>query len=277
VPTTHHDVFLQDILATPGDDTPRLIYADWLEDNGDLPRSEFIRVQCRLTRLSPAEHPPEWRQREQFLLGRHGALWRRNVPAWLRSGVVFRRGFIDEFNSTARAFFMDDPNDFWSAAPTAAVLRLSRIDERDLARLRTLAALPRLRELELREPRTGRDWVVAAIRLGGSVALRAVRLTRCYLSDNALSALLEKTWNGSRLEERAWLERLEHLGLADNRLTDDCIPSLLNSPSVRRLLTLDLTDNPLSADGIARLRKHLGSRLIAGDQSTAEHGTGGRA
>ncbi len=39
-------------------DTPRLVYADWLEDHGDPDRAEFIRVQCRLADLSPAE--PEW-------------------------------------------------------------------------------------------------------------------------------------------------------------------------------------------------------------------------
>jgi uncharacterized protein (TIGR02996 family) len=28
------------------DDTPRLIYADWLEDHGQPELAEFIRVQC---------------------------------------------------------------------------------------------------------------------------------------------------------------------------------------------------------------------------------------
>lgn len=31
------------ILADPADDTPRLIYADWLEEQGDADRAEFIR------------------------------------------------------------------------------------------------------------------------------------------------------------------------------------------------------------------------------------------
>ena len=37
--------FIQEILANQDDDTPRLIFADWLEERGD-PRGEFIRVQC---------------------------------------------------------------------------------------------------------------------------------------------------------------------------------------------------------------------------------------
>ena len=47
---TPDDAFLQAIVEAPDDDTPRLIYADWLEERGD-PRGEFIRLQCRLDRL----------------------------------------------------------------------------------------------------------------------------------------------------------------------------------------------------------------------------------
>jgi len=43
--------FFRDILANPEDDTPRLIYADWLDDQGDEARAEFIRLQCELARL----------------------------------------------------------------------------------------------------------------------------------------------------------------------------------------------------------------------------------
>jgi uncharacterized protein (TIGR02996 family) len=45
--------FLDDILDHPDDDTPRLVYADWLSDRGerdDEARAEFIRIQCRQAR-----------------------------------------------------------------------------------------------------------------------------------------------------------------------------------------------------------------------------------
>src|SRR5215471_12355627 len=45
--------FLRDICEHADDDTPRLIYADWLEENGEPLRAEFIRVQCRLHALTP--------------------------------------------------------------------------------------------------------------------------------------------------------------------------------------------------------------------------------
>jgi uncharacterized protein (TIGR02996 family) len=35
-------------LAAPADDAPRLVYADWLEEQGDGDRAEFIRLQIRI-------------------------------------------------------------------------------------------------------------------------------------------------------------------------------------------------------------------------------------
>jgi uncharacterized protein (TIGR02996 family) len=42
--------FLADICASPADDTPRLVYADWLNENGQGERAEFIRVQVELAK-----------------------------------------------------------------------------------------------------------------------------------------------------------------------------------------------------------------------------------
>jgi uncharacterized protein (TIGR02996 family) len=50
----NHDL-LAGIIANAEDDAPRLVYADWLEENGDPDRAEFIRVQCALFDKSPAE------------------------------------------------------------------------------------------------------------------------------------------------------------------------------------------------------------------------------
>lgn len=55
--------FIDDIVQNPEDMTPRLIYADWLEERGD-PRGEFIRVQMELHRL---EFSVLCHQREQTM------------------------------------------------------------------------------------------------------------------------------------------------------------------------------------------------------------------
>lgn len=44
------DALLRAVLADPGDDTVRLVYADWLQENGHETRAEFIRTQCELAR-----------------------------------------------------------------------------------------------------------------------------------------------------------------------------------------------------------------------------------
>ena len=52
---TERDAFLAEIIAHPEDDTPRLIFADWLEEHGEEERAEFIRVQCAMARISGCE------------------------------------------------------------------------------------------------------------------------------------------------------------------------------------------------------------------------------
>ena len=43
--------FLRTICEHPGDDVPRLVFADWLQENGGEDRAEYIRVQIELTPL----------------------------------------------------------------------------------------------------------------------------------------------------------------------------------------------------------------------------------
>ncbi len=50
-----HDAFMDDICANPDDDTPRLVYADWLDENGEPERAEFIRAQIQAYRMPESE------------------------------------------------------------------------------------------------------------------------------------------------------------------------------------------------------------------------------
>jgi uncharacterized protein (TIGR02996 family) len=47
---TTEQALLAAIWADPHDDTPRLVYADWLDEHGQPDRAEFVRVQCELAR-----------------------------------------------------------------------------------------------------------------------------------------------------------------------------------------------------------------------------------
>jgi uncharacterized protein (TIGR02996 family) len=95
--------FLQAILREPDDDTPRLVYADWLDETGkpeDAARAELIRVQIELPRCqrwSPGHE--ELSDRAEALIKAHGDTWlgpllplvRASVPVGV-AGYEFSRG-----------------------------------------------------------------------------------------------------------------------------------------------------------------------------------------
>jgi uncharacterized protein (TIGR02996 family) len=56
------DSFLHALLENPADDTTRLVYADWLDEQGDpvsVAKAKFLRITVRL--LEP-NHKPGWRK-----------------------------------------------------------------------------------------------------------------------------------------------------------------------------------------------------------------------
>lgn len=102
---THDPALLRAVIDAPADDLPRLIYADWLDENGDPSRAEFIRVQVELAGADDSWTPPRGqslardalRRRERGLLERSRAgkldLGFGGGP-W--TGIVFRRGFVEQ-------------------------------------------------------------------------------------------------------------------------------------------------------------------------------------
>ena len=63
------------IEARPDDDTPRLAYADWLDERGtatDRALAAFIRLQCDLARTNTGAGPGELSQKENELLAAAG-------------------------------------------------------------------------------------------------------------------------------------------------------------------------------------------------------------
>lgn len=147
------DGFLDSIAAAPDDDAPRLVFADWLEDEGDPTYAEFIRVQCELARFYEADRrfieswasnvaashvEDDWRQREgaseRLALQRREAelfdvlsrRWQRQlqdgVPEglWLRN---FQRGFIDTVELTIVPAVLVECTGRWPF-----LLRIERLD-----------------------------------------------------------------------------------------------------------------------------------------------------
>jgi len=52
--------FLDAIIASPADNQPRLVYADWLEEQGETIRADYIRMECSDTDRMIFIEAPEW-------------------------------------------------------------------------------------------------------------------------------------------------------------------------------------------------------------------------
>src|SRR5438093_1094848 len=85
--------FLRAIAEDPEDDAPRLVFADWLEEQGD-PRGEFMRLQVHLARLPENDHRRAvLEERERELLDRHAVDWLGPLHEQLRDWR-FVRGLL---------------------------------------------------------------------------------------------------------------------------------------------------------------------------------------
>ncbi|QJW99598.1 TIGR02996 domain-containing protein [Frigoriglobus tundricola] len=99
---TPDNPFLHALLADPDDDTLRLALADWLNENDQAARAEFVRVQLELARGAPdRDHRRRLELRQRDLLVAHDAEWVAPLARVLRcktgqwGGWVFRRGFVE--------------------------------------------------------------------------------------------------------------------------------------------------------------------------------------
>jgi uncharacterized protein (TIGR02996 family) len=242
---TYEEAFLEDVVAHPDDDAPRLIYADWLDEQGDSPRAEFIRVQHALAELPPGDpRRTPLLKRQGILLGDHEGQWRASLPEL--DGVTwadFSRGFVE-------AVFVEDVPTLLEQAPSifaaAPVLRV-QIGAADVAAAYDLARWPllsRLHELNLGNNQHLGERGVAA--LAGSPHLKRLRvllLHYCELGDEAVA----------RLAHAAVMPRLTELYLSGNSLGDAAAFALADTTSFPRLAELDLRDNQIGDAGARAL------------------------
>jgi uncharacterized protein (TIGR02996 family) len=92
------------IVADPDDDTPRLIYADWLDENGRPDRAAFIRAQVEAVRAEPfGPVARAAKERADRLLERHRDEWEARVYGRVID-CEFVRGFVGHVTVDAGAF-----------------------------------------------------------------------------------------------------------------------------------------------------------------------------
>jgi uncharacterized protein (TIGR02996 family) len=247
-----HTAFLEAVIADPEDDTPRLVYADWLEERGD-PRGRFIRVQCALERTAPDDRRRSVLEDEaDDLLAEYEAEWTAPLQG-TANGWRFLRGFVEWVEADGTTFLEQAAS--WFAAFPLRGVRFQRITGLPRPKASALAANPLLGRLEALEfsgrHLDDRDFcqLVASPHLG---RLTAVCLHGQEIEATGLSALLNSRW----------MPQLRRLDLSDCRSIGDRAARLLAAASQGSgLRTLNLAATNLTARGVADL---FGSRCLTG-------------
>jgi len=245
--TATDTAFLRSILASPDDDAPRLVYADWLDENGDPNRAEFIRLQIRLAR-SPAGDPDfaELKARADDLGRTHHVEWLNQLPSW--PGVhweIFHRGFISAVRFDTPDAFFESARAVFRAAPIAEV-RLHNFYWHDASRLAESRYLARVRILDLNDGNRIGSKGVEALTSSPQLA----NLTELKLGRNALGSPSARA-----IAESRHVRGLRLLKLERNDMFDDALRFLAESPQLAGLEVLDMERTRTGDDGVKALAK----------------------
>jgi uncharacterized protein (TIGR02996 family) len=127
--TSDGDALFRAICEQPWEDTPRLIYADWLDENGDPQRAEFIRVMVELApQANGGPRRIELRARAKQLHRESHGRWTRGSPTGdgVRIGRELNRGFYNEVTFGGDDVFAQfaDTVFAWTPIDTVSIGRL---------------------------------------------------------------------------------------------------------------------------------------------------------
>jgi uncharacterized protein (TIGR02996 family) len=265
---------LQAIREDPESDEPRLILADWLEDQpdpADQARGQFIRLQCEAAR---AKDPQPLFARTWPLERQWGAAWLGGMPKLPDSELPgYERGLQklelrprELFSAAMSAWLCNEAaawvDQVWLIEPSGArVKQLARSPIlagltflavwflKDGTGLADLVASPRLtylRKLDLKTDESSiglGDWL-PALSLPG---LKSLRLSECGLRGEDVDTLA--SWAG--------LSQLEGLDLSSNPLGDEPAATLSKMTRMAGLRRLNLSGTALSTDGMFELSRNL--------------------
>lgn len=225
--TKHGDALLQEILKDPAADPPRLVYADHLEQEGELDRANFIRDQIRRTAL------PSWDARavtlelqERAALAAYGIKWRSKLPAL--DGVTwggFSRGFVGSVTVTGLAA-LDQFGEVRKASPvTSLTMRWP-----SGAKLPKLPAIEGLEELTLTGTVMGPD----ALKWLAGCPLLSTLKTLAFTDSSLRTGM-------AHLIKSTHLRKLQALRIPLHGLGNAGVAKLATATNLPALVELDLS------------------------------------
>jgi uncharacterized protein (TIGR02996 family) len=229
MPTAEQRAFWSAIRANPLDDTPRLVYADWLQEHSDETRAEFIRVQCALALLGPDRRRGRKQRlplesQEALLLTKYREAWFSQFRARLKGSnrwdpgdewldrLPFRRGFVDAMH-------------LGLASAGALALAGDELEPVDRIGVMECAA-----NYESKSVAAITQWSGAGCVVWFSIA---------NANDKDVISVIHP----------GYLRNLSHLGLWYGTVSDKGVVQLAESPLVASLRSMDLQDNPITDAG----------------------------
>ena len=268
------DALLTAILANPDEDTPRLVFADWLDEHGDASphaagtseggsgeawganswRAKFIRAGCAAARAAPySQAKYDLTAQADGLQGLHGAEWAAGLDG-LTVAARFARGFVEEVTMYSKRFVAAAAKVF-AAQPVRVVKFADMTYSRGTAAPRDLFACPhlaRLHTVEFPGLTVNDDFAAHLARSPHLAGLRCLRLRGCTVSPTALRAVLES----DRLPSLVELELLDSTSIESDHLT-----AVAASPALSKLKVLSFRGCPVGPSGAVALA---GSKHAAG-------------
>ncbi|MCR9201548.1 MAG: TIGR02996 domain-containing protein [Planctomycetaceae bacterium] len=267
-----HTDFLSAITQHPRDMDARLIYADFLEEQGD-PRGEFIRIQCELASPSDdLDRRDVLDRRQEQLRSRHERKWvqilREKVTSW-----TFRCGFVESVEVSAEQF-LKHADAIFAATPIRSLTVTSASNLLD-----RIVAHPRVAELEgLHLERS--ELSVTDTQCIAQVSFRrlnSLRLSSCRLVDATFLPLLDLNvpslrdadFSANRLRNHSFtalsVSRAFHgiteLNVMANEIRQTGAQQFAGSPGFPDLELLDIRGNPIGRSGARALFERFGQAL----------------
>jgi uncharacterized protein (TIGR02996 family) len=266
---TDRAALLAAVLADPADDTPRLIFADYLDETGDpadAARAEFIRVEIAAERFpvgAPERLPFD--RRAYRLYNSYLGAWNAELPAG--RFVRYRRGFAEDVELSI-ADFVAHGTGLFAAAPVT-ILRLVNPYPSgphvpygvfgmrpELARVGTLQLGPHTLTT------AGGGWLAEPTLFDDLLSCQTLTgLRHLILDGNPLDAAWLMAF-AARLPGATFTKTLEELSLADCQLNDTAAAVVMAAGGLERVARLNLSGNPIGPATAGVLRERFGAGLI---------------